>query len=70
MTHDPRSHRSAADARGATSVPSPCIHDCRLADDQSQCLGCGRTLEEIIRWPVLSEDERRAVLVRLGGRPN
>ncbi|QDU84321.1 hypothetical protein Pla163_14280 [Planctomycetes bacterium Pla163] len=69
MTHDPRSSRTASGATDAPGVPSPCIRDCRLTDDQRLCLGCGRTLEEIVRWPVLGEDERRAVLARLGERP-
>ena len=42
---------------------SPCIGVCQL--DGGVCVGCGRTMAEIRRWPDLSSAERRAVLERL-----
>ena len=47
---------------------SPCIGVCRLDPVERFCLGCGRTIEEIARWPVASAEERRAILARLAGR--
>jgi predicted Fe-S protein YdhL (DUF1289 family) len=32
------------------------------------CQGCGRTLKEIARWSKMTDEERRAVMRRLGTR--
>jgi predicted Fe-S protein YdhL (DUF1289 family) len=42
------------------AVPSPCIRQCCL-DGQDVCVGCGRTLREIIRWHEAGDDERREI---------
>jgi predicted Fe-S protein YdhL (DUF1289 family) len=47
-------------------VPSPCIGVCVL-DAQQICIGCHRTIDEIIRWTSMSEEERRAIVRRVGG---
>ena len=49
----------------ANPVPSPCVLTCQL-DDQKICLGCKRTIDEIVAWLNMSEDEKRAVWERLG----
>jgi len=53
-------------------VPSPCIRHCCL-DDQDVCLGCGRTLADILRWHDASPEERRQIVEmarqRLAQRP-
>ena len=41
----------------ARTISSPCIRTCTLDHDQV-CLGCHRTLEEIVRWRELGEAER------------
>ena len=46
-----------------SSVESPCIGICRLAD--GICVGCGRTLDEIARWSRMDDDERAAVVARV-----
>jgi predicted Fe-S protein YdhL (DUF1289 family) len=51
-----------------TEPASPCIGVCRLDPAERFCLGCGRTIEEIARWPTASAEERRAILARLAGR--
>jgi uncharacterized protein len=33
-----------------------------------QCLGCGRTLDEIALWSVLDDDDKRAVWALLPAR--
>ncbi len=45
-------------------VDSPCIKVCVL-DDQQVCIGCKRTLDEIVAWGSLSDDARMNVLERL-----
>jgi predicted Fe-S protein YdhL (DUF1289 family) len=44
-------------------VRSPCVSICAL-DDDDICTGCQRSATEITRWSRMSNDERRAVLVR------
>ena len=51
-----------------TEPASPCIGVCRLDPVERSCLGCGRTIEEIARWPAASPEERRAILARLAAR--
>lgn len=40
---------------------SPCIGTCRL-DGRGFCVGCQRTGEEIGRWRMMSDAERRYVM--------
>ncbi len=42
-------------------IASPCVRNCCL-DDGDICLGCFRSLEEIVRWSEASDSERRAIL--------
>jgi predicted Fe-S protein YdhL (DUF1289 family) len=44
-------------------LASPCIRNCCL-DDDDVCMGCGRSLEEIVSWGTASDDEKRAILER------
>jgi len=46
---------------------SPCILICTLDEDQV-CLGCGRSLEQISRWALMSRDEQWAVVDALAAR--
>jgi predicted Fe-S protein YdhL (DUF1289 family) len=45
------------------SVASPCVRNCCL-DDDNVCLGCGRTLDEIIAWSTAGDADKRAILDR------
>lgn len=49
------------------TVPSPCVSICAL-DDHDICVGCHRSGREISDWGRLSDDEKRAVLVRCAER--
>lgn len=48
------------------SVESPCRKLCALDPATRVCTGCGRSLDEIARWGGMSDDEKRAVLRRIG----
>ena len=50
-------------------VSSPCTRICIVDPVTGLCEGCGRTLEEIARWGVMSEAERRAIMADLERRP-
>jgi hypothetical protein len=43
------------------AVPSPCVDICRL-DARGLCIGCRRTIEEIMEWPHASAARRRQIL--------
>ncbi len=43
------------------TVNSPCVRKCCL-DDHDVCMGCFRTMEEIIRWDMANDAERRIIL--------
>lgn len=47
----------------ASPPPSPCVRNCCL-DDHDICLGCGRSLAEIIGWHEADAEEKRAILAR------
>jgi predicted Fe-S protein YdhL (DUF1289 family) len=49
-------------------VSSPCTRVCIVDPVTGLCEGCGRTLEEIARWGVMSEAERRAIMADLAQR--
>ncbi|WP_322096758.1 DUF1289 domain-containing protein [Pelagibius sp.] len=51
-----------------TSVPSPCITVCQIDPKSDTCIGCARTIDEIRDWPILSAEEKRAVLALLPER--
>ncbi|GAB4393774.1 MAG: hypothetical protein Tsb0032_14430 [Kiloniellaceae bacterium] len=51
-----------------TSVPSPCIAVCQVDPKTSLCLGCRRHIDEIRNWPILSAEEKRAILAELPKR--
>ena len=42
-------------------VASPCTRRCCL-DALDVCLGCGRTLQDILRWHEAGDDERRRIV--------
>lgn len=45
------------------SIPprSPCVGICQI-DHQQICTGCHRSLDEIGRWSIASNDEKRSIL--------
>ncbi len=46
---------------------SPCVSICTLDDDDS-CVGCGRTLDQISRWALMSREEQWAIVETLQPR--
>ena len=45
------------------NLASPCVRNCCL-DDDNICLGCGRSLDEIVSWSAADDAEKRAILDR------
>jgi predicted Fe-S protein YdhL (DUF1289 family) len=48
-------------------LETPCVNIC-LLDESGLCIGCGRTLDEIARWPSMSDAERRDIMAALAAR--
>ena len=51
----------------ADEPESPCVRNCCL-DDADICIGCGRHVQEIMRWSNAGAEERRAILARAAAR--
>lgn len=53
------------DPAAAEETPlTPCINTCRL-DQRGYCVGCQRSGEEIGRWRLMSNAERRYVMQQI-----
>jgi len=50
------------------SQETPCVAVCMIDPRTSLCLGCGRTLPEIARWPRMASAERQSVMALLPER--
>ncbi|MYN27660.1 DUF1289 domain-containing protein [Duganella sp. CY42W] len=46
-------------------VPSPCVSLCKMDMERQYCMGCLRTIEEIIAWGKADDDYKRAVWAEL-----
>ena len=71
-------HEDEADARGfpaaawdawmqwyASTPDTPCIAICSTSQGDDECKGCGRTFEEVQRWPEMDPLEKRATWRRI-----
>lgn len=46
------------------SVRSPCISNCKL-DENEVCVGCFRTIDEVISWSSSTNEEKKAIISRV-----
>ena len=44
-------------------IESPCISVCRYEDEV--CVGCGRTVDEVVEWYNMTDKQKQAVLNRI-----
>jgi len=44
---------------------SPCIGICSTSFGDEVCVGCGRRFDEVCRWNMMSDDEKRKINQRL-----
>lgn len=54
-------------ARADDAPASPCVRNCCL-DEQDVCLGCGRHIDEILRWRESGPAERETILAQASQR--
>jgi len=58
----------ASDGATREAMPaSPCVRNCCL-DGDDVCLGCGRTIDEILAWHRADAAGREAILVTAAAR--
>lgn len=50
------------------AIETPCIQVCVVDPASRLCRGCGRTLDEIGRWTIMTDAERRRVMAELPAR--
>lgn len=50
-----------------SNVESPCVGNCCL-DQNDICLGCFRSISEIITWSESSQDQRKKILLNANKR--
>ena len=48
---------------------SPCAALCKLTEEDI-CIGCKRTIEEIINWRTYTDNQKKAVFTRLENLEN
>ncbi|KPK08748.1 MAG: hypothetical protein AMJ64_02550 [Betaproteobacteria bacterium SG8_39] len=49
-------------------MASPCVNVCVMDEARGLCRGCYRTLDEIARWSVMHDADKRAVIALLEAR--
>jgi predicted Fe-S protein YdhL (DUF1289 family) len=50
-------------------IESPCTKVCQLDPAGRVCIGCRRTVEEIVAWTRYTDEERRRIMRELRKRP-
>jgi predicted Fe-S protein YdhL (DUF1289 family) len=50
-------------------IETPCNKVCVVDPLSARCIGCGRTLAEIVGWSTFSPQERRRIMAELATRP-
>lgn len=50
-----------------SAVNSPCVRECALDQDEI-CLGCLRSIEEIMQWSGADNKQKRQILARVESR--
>ena len=50
------------------TLQSPCNKVCQMDPNSGLCIGCARTLDEIVRWAEMSDVERERVMAELPQR--
>ncbi|TGK61970.1 DUF1289 domain-containing protein [Leptospira wolffii] len=50
------------------NVRSPCIKICQMDPETGLCEGCFRTLDEIGRWTMYTEEQRKEIRIQIEAR--
>lgn len=52
------------------SVESPCTSVCKMDNNSKLCMGCWRTIDEIVAWRSDSDEMKKKVLTLIALRKN
>lgn len=52
------------------SVESPCTSVCKMNNNSKLCMGCWRTIDEIVAWRSDSDEMKKKVLTLIALRKN
>jgi predicted Fe-S protein YdhL (DUF1289 family) len=52
----------------ATPVPSPCVSLCKMDADRMYCMGCLRTIPELVAWGKADDAYKRGVWAEIRRR--
>lgn len=44
------------------TIVSPCVSLCRFTGDEPICVGCGRLQDEVRDWPIMTAEQKLAIL--------
>lgn len=47
---------------------TPCVNVCQMDSRTRWCIGCGRTVDEITKWPKMTPYRQKAVVAELKRR--
>ncbi|MCD8514761.1 MAG: DUF3717 domain-containing protein [Burkholderiaceae bacterium] len=61
----PRAAYAAWKAWYETTADTPCIAICSTSQGDAVCKGCGRTFDEVQRWPEMTPAEKRTAWRRI-----
>jgi predicted Fe-S protein YdhL (DUF1289 family) len=53
---------------GSAPIQSPCTGICEVDAATGWCIGCGRTIDEIVRWGATDDADRGSVMAQLAAR--
>ena len=54
------------DSPSCSEAASPCVDVCQL-DSDFVCIGCGRTIDEVLKWPEYTDEQKQKALDRIFG---
>ena len=49
-------------------IDSPCIDICTIDRDSGECIGCGRTVEDVRNWANFDNLKKKQILENLNAR--
>jgi predicted Fe-S protein YdhL (DUF1289 family) len=58
-------HHNTSDS--PKKIKSPCIDKCKY-DENKVCVGCHRTMHEIVDWPDFPDEEKLKIIARVEGK--
>ncbi|WP_417241000.1 DUF1289 domain-containing protein [Celeribacter halophilus] len=53
---------------GQNKIESPCTNICQIHPETRLCIGCARSIEEIMDWARMSAKERNGIMAELPKR--